>query len=80
VLPGVTGDLVPPRRPDLLAASLRALLAEPERRWAFGKAGRERVERFFSWDRVVGLHERAYAEVVAERSDAAFTEVLGSAR
>jgi glycosyltransferase involved in cell wall biosynthesis len=38
VVPGVTGDLVPPRRPDLLAATLRALLATPPPR-AYAQEG-----------------------------------------
>jgi glycosyltransferase involved in cell wall biosynthesis len=67
VVPGVTGELVPPRRPDLLAAALRGLLADPARREAFGQEGRRRVETHYSWDRVVRLHERVYAGVVASR-------------
>jgi glycosyltransferase involved in cell wall biosynthesis len=70
VLPGVTGDLVPPRRPDLLAESLRVLLADPALRERMGREGRRRVETFYSWDRVVSLHEQVYADVVA-RSDQA---------
>jgi glycosyltransferase involved in cell wall biosynthesis len=65
VLPGVTGDLVPPRRPDLLADSLRVLLDDPALRERMGRAGRRRVETFYSWERVVARHEQVYADVVA---------------
>ncbi|MGZ4287817.1 MAG: glycosyltransferase family 4 protein [Solirubrobacteraceae bacterium] len=40
---GVSGELVAPGRPDSLAAAIRKLTAEPERRAAFGRAGRARV-------------------------------------
>ena len=40
VVDGVTGILVPPQRPDRLAAAIRKLLAEPFWREAFGTAGR----------------------------------------
>lgn len=44
---GVTGYLVPPGRSDLLAARVAELLDDPDRRRAFGEAGRRRVlERF----------------------------------
>jgi glycosyltransferase involved in cell wall biosynthesis len=65
VLPGVTGELVPPRRPDALAAVLRELLADPERRAAYGRAGRERAVEHYPWKRVVEQTEQVYAEVAA---------------
>jgi colanic acid/amylovoran biosynthesis glycosyltransferase len=40
---GVSGELVPPGRPDSLAAAIRKLTAEPERRAALGRAARARV-------------------------------------
>jgi colanic acid/amylovoran biosynthesis glycosyltransferase len=40
---GVSGELVPPGRPDALAAAIARLAAEPERRAAYGRAGREKV-------------------------------------
>jgi glycosyltransferase involved in cell wall biosynthesis len=80
VLPGVTGDLVPPRRPDLLADSLRGLLADPRRRAEMGRQGRRRVETFFSWERVVARHEQVYAEVVARHEGAMLTTTAWSTR
>jgi glycosyltransferase involved in cell wall biosynthesis len=66
VVPGTTGELVPPRRPDALAGVLRDLLADPERREAYGRAGRERAVEHYPWDRVVEQTEHVYAEVAAE--------------
>jgi D-inositol-3-phosphate glycosyltransferase len=80
VLPGVTGELVPPRRPDLLAESLRALLADPPLRERMGRAGRRRVERLFSWERVVALHELVYADVVARADQGALSSTASAAR
>jgi glycosyltransferase involved in cell wall biosynthesis len=76
VVPGVTGELVPPRRPDLLAATLRDLLADPERRAAYGRAGRRRAVERYPWSRVVELTERVYASVASSRSGTA----LGASR
>jgi glycosyltransferase involved in cell wall biosynthesis len=47
VVHGVTGLLVDDDRPESVAAALRALLAEPERAAAMGRAGRERARALF---------------------------------
>src|SRR5690606_41964061 len=39
VVPGVTGDLVPPRAPERLAVVLRELIRDHERRESYGRAG-----------------------------------------
>jgi glycosyltransferase involved in cell wall biosynthesis len=65
VVPGVTGELVPPRRPDLLAPVLRELLADPERRAAYGRAGRERAVTTYQWRQVVAATEDVYAATAA---------------
>jgi|tagenome__1003787_1003787.scaffolds.fasta_scaffold20835757_2 glycosyltransferase involved in cell wall biosynthesis len=80
VVPGVTGDLVPPRRPDLLADSLRGLLGNPRRRAEMGRQGRRRVETLFSWERVVARHEQVYAEVAARHEGAVLTTTARSTR
>lgn len=67
VVPGVTGELVPPRRPDLLAPVLRSLLADPERREAYGAAGRARAVSTYQWREVVAATERVYATVARPR-------------
>jgi glycosyltransferase involved in cell wall biosynthesis len=53
VVPGVTGELVPPRRPDELARALRELLDDPARRHRYGEAGRRRAVEHYDWSRVV---------------------------
>jgi glycosyltransferase involved in cell wall biosynthesis len=63
VVPGVTGELVPPRRPDLLAPVLRELLADPVRRAAYGRAGRERAVHTYQWRAVVAATESVYEAV-----------------
>ena len=41
VIPGVTGLLVPPQRPDVLAQALDHLIRHPERATRLGLAGRQ---------------------------------------
>jgi D-inositol-3-phosphate glycosyltransferase len=74
IVPGVTGELVPPRRPDLLAAALRSLLADPQRRTAYGAAGVIRANRHFGWAQVAARTEAVYKSVLS-RSSAARQEV-----
>lgn len=52
VVDGITGEHVPPRRPDVLASRLRALLADPVRRQSYGVAGRDRATACYRWDQV----------------------------
>jgi glycosyltransferase involved in cell wall biosynthesis len=65
VVDGVTGVLVPPRRPDALASAIRDLLADPDRRTAMGSASTRRA-RLYSWPRVAAATHRVYEDVVAE--------------
>jgi glycosyltransferase involved in cell wall biosynthesis len=67
VVPGVTGELVPPRHPDLLAPVLDELLADPLRRTAYGRAGRARAVKEYQWSRVAAATERVYAAVLGTR-------------
>jgi glycosyltransferase involved in cell wall biosynthesis len=77
VVPGVCGELVPPRRPDLLARTLRDLLADPARRAAYGEEGVRRVRSRYGWDRVCAETEAVYAAVLTRsRSDRTTVEVL----
>jgi len=48
VVHGVTGLLVPPRRPDTLASALLEVIADPSKACAMATEGRRRVERMFS--------------------------------
>ena len=65
VVDGVTGRLVPPRDPSALAAALRDLLANPDLRHAYGRAGRVRVERSYSWDAVARRTATAYQQALS---------------
>jgi glycosyltransferase involved in cell wall biosynthesis len=80
VVHGLTGLHVPPRDPAALAAALRELLADPERRAQFGRAGRERAERRFGFDRIAAATLAVYEDVVAaRRSRAVSVPHLGTA-
>ncbi|MCW2836486.1 MAG: hypothetical protein JWQ15_600 [Marmoricola sp.] len=68
VVPGVTGELLPPRRPDLLAVTLRDLLADPARRRAYAEAGRARAVAIYQWRHVVASTEGVYASVLGPRA------------
>jgi D-inositol-3-phosphate glycosyltransferase len=68
VVDQVTGLLVPPCRPDAVAAALRTLLATPTRALAFGIAGRDRVLARYGWDRIADCTLAVYEEVLAERA------------
>jgi glycosyltransferase involved in cell wall biosynthesis len=71
VVDQVTGLLVPPRRPDVLAGALRRLLAAPTQALAFGIAGRDRVLARYGWDRIADSTLAVYEEVLAERAGVA---------
>jgi glycosyltransferase involved in cell wall biosynthesis len=64
VVDGTTGLLVPPARPDELAAAIRKVLDDPARGRAMGQAGRRRVEDHFSWASVAERTERVYAQAI----------------
>jgi glycosyltransferase involved in cell wall biosynthesis len=65
VVPGATGDLVPPRDADAAGRVLAAWAAAPERLLTMGRAGHERARASFSRERMV------------ERYDALFGSLLG---
>jgi D-inositol-3-phosphate glycosyltransferase len=71
VVDGVTGALVPPRRPDRLRPVLSALLADGARRAALGAAGARRARRRYGWDRIAGSTLEVYAGVAATTADGA---------
>jgi len=68
VVDGATGDLVPPRNPERLGAVLAALLADDERRAAYGAAGVRRARDRYRWSRVAADTETVYRQVLARRS------------
>ena len=53
VLDDETGVLVPPGRPEWIATELIALARSPDARAVAGDAGRSRLERHFTMDRMV---------------------------
>jgi glycosyltransferase involved in cell wall biosynthesis len=61
------GLLVPRDDPDALAAGIRELLDDPQRRAELGRHARERVEATFSWRRVAEATLRVYRDVLEER-------------
>jgi len=65
VVDGETGLLVPPRDDAALAGAIVALLKDPGRRAAMGRAGFERVRRLFSAERMVQETLRVYSRVRA---------------
>ena len=60
----VTGELVPPRRPDVLAHRLRTLLGDPITREGFGLAGVDRARARYAWERVAADTETVYLRVL----------------
>jgi D-inositol-3-phosphate glycosyltransferase len=60
---GETGYLVPPRDPAAVADRLAELLLRPRLRAALGAAGKSRVRRLFTWQRVVAALEQVYFDV-----------------
>lgn len=68
IVDGVTGVHVPPRRPEILATALRALLSSPTRAMALGIAGRDRVMARYGWDRVAAGTAAVYCDVLDARS------------
>ena len=64
ILPGVTGLLVPPRKPCGLARAIEDLLEHPAKCAAMGRAGRRFAEESFGIDGIVGQHLRIYDDLV----------------
>jgi glycosyltransferase involved in cell wall biosynthesis len=67
VNPGQTGLLVPPKEPARLAQAILQLLADEELRRAFGRAGRERVVREYSFNRMVRRYEVLFDALLAQK-------------
>ena len=67
IVDGVTGRLVPPRRPDRLAEVVRELLADPAERARLGAAGAARANARYGWRRIGAETERVYQQVLLDR-------------
>jgi len=64
VVSGETGILVPSRDPNALAEAMQSLVDDPERRAAFGVAGRQRAEDRFSMRCLTAKLDAVYQEVL----------------
>jgi glycogen synthase len=64
VMDEVTGTLVPPGEPKQLADAVNVLLDDEELARAMGKAGRERVERAFSWEAIAEKTLEVYESIL----------------
>lgn len=64
VIPEEMGILVPPKNPDAFSEALLELLTDHPKARAMGLKGRERVERFFTVERMVGETEVLYEGLV----------------
>jgi len=67
VVDGVTGVHVAPRDPERLAAVLRSLLADTDRRIEFGRAGVERARRLYDWRRIAAATLDVYERMAPRR-------------
>ncbi|WP_116103694.1 glycosyltransferase [Amycolatopsis thermalba] len=67
VVDGVTGELVPPKRPEALDATLRRLLGDPAQREAYGIAGCDRARSRYSWDRIAVDVLRIYEKALGDK-------------
>jgi glycosyltransferase involved in cell wall biosynthesis len=61
---GSTGVLVPPERPDMMAAAIAGLLSDPARRNSLGSAARRRIEAEFPLRLMIDRYEAALRQVV----------------
>jgi glycosyltransferase involved in cell wall biosynthesis len=61
---GVTGFLVPPRRPDVLAGRLAMILGDDGLRDELGRNARRRVIESFTWSTVAHRTAEVYAELI----------------
>src|SRR5690606_37584868 len=73
VLDGVTGVLVPPKDPRALAARAAVLARNPALARRLGHAGRDRVQRLFTWERVGLQLAEVFEELVRDRYPAPFS-------
>jgi glycosyltransferase involved in cell wall biosynthesis len=66
IVDGVTGSLVPPRKPAALAAAVRELLWNPGLRVAYGSAAADRARTRYSWNKIAADTVALYDRIVPE--------------
>ena len=76
VIDGHTGLLVPPRKPDLLAAALAPLLADRTRLETYGLSAVDRARSRYGWDRIAAETARIYDRVANDRIDLTALEAV----
>ena len=59
-----TGVHIDGRNPADIAWGINVVLSDPEKAKKMGKNGRKRVEKYFTWDRVVDRTLEIYEEVI----------------
>lgn len=64
---GITGYLAPPEDPEEFAKRTLELLADQDKRRAFGEAGRRRVETMFSEERMCETIESHYRRLLTDK-------------
>lgn len=64
---GVTGSVVPPQNPELLAESINYLLHSPDLMAQFGEAGRHRLLNEFSIEMMVDRIQAVYESVLSTK-------------
>ena len=67
VIDGETGFLVPPKQPDKMAEAIIKVLQNPELARKMGVAGRERIEKNFSLDRMVSDYSLLYEDLLYKK-------------
>lgn len=77
IVPGETGLLVPPRRPDLAAKAVRRLLDDDGERERMGHFARQRVEQRYDWPRVAEATEAVYLSMTARSGGMALARTAG---
>jgi len=77
---GTTGLLVPPRDSAALAEAMTLLLENPELARRFGEAGRHRVIRLFSIEKMVGKTESLYRKLLGAKRSRASDDVESRSR
>jgi glycosyltransferase involved in cell wall biosynthesis len=71
---GVTGLLVPPRRPDILADAIQQVLADGGQQAAMGRAAATRARRLYDWHRIGRATLDVYQSVVGRQMRIAAAE------
>ncbi len=66
VVPHVTGELVPPKDAEQLAGAIESIISAPQKAVQMGKAGRKRVEDFFTFEQMIDNYKTLYLKILGE--------------